>query len=111
MTWPRNRELQSYLDQLAQAERNGDWINFRVPFPPKRDPERCYMVHSGFMRGWNTVVEVKRYGERQVAAPDGAWWPAGWYIVREPIWHPLETPVATRGFRSFKWIDRPEEAA
>jgi hypothetical protein len=110
VTWPRSRELQSYLDELARAERDGEWINFRVPFAPKRDPERCYMVHDGFMRGWTAVKTVVRRGDREVRDPSGGWWPAGWYIVRDPEWHPLAEPVEMRGFRGFKWIERPEEA-
>jgi hypothetical protein len=110
VTWPRTRELQSYLNELKRAELAGEWINFRVPFAPKERPERCYMVHTGYVRGWTTVVMVEQRGERAVRDPAGGYWPAGWYIVREPIWHPLEPEVEMRGFQGFRYIERPGES-
>lgn len=121
VTWPKTRPLQSYLDELERAERDLLVINYRVARPPRwkdlnaleREP-RCYMVHDGFIRGYNEIRYVTEWGEGVVSRTSydedgmGAWagfWPAGWYVVRDPHWYPVE-PVPMRGFQGWRWYGK-----
>lgn len=112
LTWPKSRPLESYLRELKEAERNGAVINFRVAHPPKRAPDQrwgyCYMVYDGYVRGWTQITDVVHRGRgevRRVASDDrSGFWPPGWYVVREPIWHPLSKLIPMIGFRGFRYV-------
>lgn len=113
VTWPQTKLLAGYLAELARAERYGLEINYRVrslPSWPNQISDhgwngwphgvahpRCYMIHSGFVRGW---CEVNGTCWREDGEVDG--WPAGNYIVRDPAWHPVD-PVPMVGFRGWRW--------
>lgn len=116
LTWPKSRPLESYVSELARAERERMVINYRVAsFPTWNDQEawwdhgalcfggygsdspRCYMVHDGAVRGWCEIVYCCAREDGEV---DG--WPAGKYIVRDPTWHPIE-PFPMEGFRGYRW--------
>lgn len=113
VTWPKTKPLLDYLAELRQADRAGDLINFRVRHLPTwhdqigdhrwngwpwgRTRPRCYMVHDGAVRGWCRIAGTCWRDDGEVAG-----WPAGWYIVRDPWWTPIE-PVPMRGFRGWRW--------
>lgn len=113
VTWPKSKALEVYLHELEQATALGLEINFRVPTPPTRVEaiERCYIVHSGYVRGWNAVRSITKRGEREVARvvsdAFSGFWPAGWYIVRDPEWHPIDPLVPMRGFQGWRYFERP----
>lgn len=113
-TWPKKRPLQSYLDALAAAEASGQTINFRVAILPKwdlraladrpdRHTPRCYMVHDGAVRGYNEISCATERGDNEVVNPEGGYWPAGRYVVRDPAWHAIE-PMPMRGFQGWRWV-------
>lgn len=111
VTWPKTKPLEGYLAELKRAEREGLVINFRVarlpPFPVGAFDygavrPRCYMVHDGAVRGWLLVIDA---GYREDGVVEG--WPAGNYVIREPIWTPIR-PVSMRGFQGWRWCDRYE---
>ncbi len=110
LTWPKTKPLADYLAELARAAAEGLVINYRVIHlptwdpPPKDSNVRCYMVHEGHVRGWSEVLYVALRGENEVADSTGGFWPPGKYIVRSPIWHPIE-PIPMRGFRGWRWFD------
>lgn len=121
VTWPKSRPLDSYLAELARAEREGLDINYRVHSIP-RWPDaisdhgllgwaygivrpRCHMIHDGYVRGWCEVL-----GTCWHRAGDVNGWPAGNYIVRSPVWHPVD-PITYRGFRGWRWYIPPKGAA
>lgn len=110
VTWPKSKPLETYLEELRRAGEERLEINFRVPSKPSILPVRCYMVHSGHLRGYNLVRRIVHRGEGEVARVESdafaGFWPAGWYIVRDPLWHPI-TPVPMRGFQGYRYIDRP----
>jgi hypothetical protein len=107
ITWPKTEPLGSYLMALEVAAERGEVINYRVPSPPKLEPERCYVVYDGEVIGWNEVLSVERRGGEEVLDPrTGNYWPSGWYIVRDPVWHPLRTPLPCRGFQGFRYTER-----
>lgn len=111
VTWPKRKPLEVYLHELERAVEDKLEINFRVPTPPAEKPERCYIVHTGHVRGYNLVREITWRGEREVARvvsdAFSGWWPAGWYVVRAPEWHPIEPIIPMRGFQGFRYFDRP----
>jgi hypothetical protein len=103
LTWPKSRPLRSYLATLAQARRRGDVINYRVTHPPLGAIRRVYMVHDGALRGWGTFRGIAYRGAGEVADGAGGFWPAGWYVTRDPDWHPLDKPIPMPGFRGFRY--------
>lgn len=109
VTWPQTRTLDSYLAELKRAERQNLVINYRVARLPSSKPERCYMVHSGHVRGWCVVLDLARRkdGEVKRAENDSGFWPGGLYVVRSPKWHALKTPIPMAGFQGWRWITRP----
>ena len=112
VTWPKSRPLSSYLGELRKAERNGLVINYRVRSEPNlsgEKPARCYMVHDGEVRGYGLIVDVAHRREGEVLDVGGGFWPAGWYIVRDPKWYPLAKPVPRVGFRGYRYVD-PRDA-
>lgn len=120
VTWPKDRPLQSYLDELEKAARDNKVINYRVHKPPggvigenvvsvsfrySAKPPRCYMVHDGYIRGYNDVLEVTYKGRGDVTDPiTGQGMRAGWYIVRNPKWHPINL-IPMSGFQGFRYFD------
>jgi hypothetical protein len=112
LTWPKSTKLNVYLDALAKARGMGGAINFRVASPPLLDEGECkrvYMVHDGKVRGWSPfiAVEWREFGE--VEDRGGGFWPEGWYIVRGPAWHKLESEIPMRGFQGFRYIERERD--
>lgn len=104
LTWPKSRSLDSYVSELANAERDGMVINFRVPTRPRvRARDRCFMVHDGAIRGYNDIVGVCERGAREVVDPiTGGYWPTGIYVVRHPRWFPID-PRPMRGFQGYRY--------
>lgn len=120
VTWPKTKPLAAYLEQLADAQIAGLQINYRVARLPAwsdkvafwdhgslcfgsypTPPPRCYIVHSGFVRGWSPILYCC---QRKLGEVDG--WPSGLYIVRSPEWHPwpMSTQPAMAGFRGTRWF-------
>lgn len=110
VTWPKSKPLETYLEELQRAARDRLEINFRVPSRPAT-VARCYMVHSGAVRGYNMVRQVVWRGEGEVVRVESdavrGFWPAGWYVVREPLWHPLTPTIPMRGFQGYRYMERP----
>lgn len=107
ITWPKTKPLQTYLDELAGARRRGDVINYHVAGRPRlQGVTRVYVVYENFIRGWSTLHGVVRRSTNEVRDADGGTWPAGWYIVREPDWNPIE-PVPMLSFRGHRFIAQP----
>lgn len=119
VTWPKTRSLQSYLDELERAEELGLRINYRVARLPRWSEEtlnldslaaRCYVVHDGAIRGWNDIITAEWYEDNEVSRVENdAWagfWPAGWYVVRDPHWYPIDPIVSMKGFQGWRWYDR-----
>lgn len=116
VTWPKTRPLQSYLDELRRAEELNLLINYRVAREPSWEfgaladrRARCYVVHDGAVRGYNEILCVAEYGEREVSRVENdAWagfWPAGTYLVRNPHWCPIDPVVPMRGFQGWRWYE------
>lgn len=112
ITWPQTRTLESYLDACARAKDAGEVINYRVRNPPEVDfgawadrRGRVYVVHGGFVRGYNDWLYTTYRETGEVLDPvTGGFWPPGVYLVRDPAWHPIE-PVPMRGFRGWRYFD------
>lgn len=105
ITWPKTRSLRSYLDELQRAHEHDLVINYRVPSLPKAYyGDSCYMVHDGFIRGWNYVLATEYRSD--VRDPiDGNLWPPGFYVVRDPEWHPID-PEPMKGFQGYRYLQR-----
>lgn len=107
VTWPKSKPLETYLAELEKAVTDRLQINFRVPSRPA-PVERCYMVYDGEVRGWNRVLSVEHRGEREVTRVESdafaGFWPAGWYVVRDPAWTAVTTPMAMKGFQGYRYL-------
>lgn len=102
-TWPKSRPLESYLVELKRAERAGQVVNFRVAALPKIQPVRCYMVHTGFVRGCLRVIDM-RHRDDVIDPTTGQAMRPGFYIVREPIWTPIPV-IPMKGFQGWRHFD------
>lgn len=111
VTWPKTKPFQDYLDALRFAELHSLEINYLVAQPPRKlEPgDRCYIVYDGEVRGWDTVLEVvnREDGLVKVVGKQDKYWSKGWYIVRDPKWHPI-SPIEMKGFRGFRYVDFPD---
>lgn len=118
ITWPKSKPLQGYLDELARAVIQEEKAFYRLTMPPLSARGRCFHVHDGFVRGWLKILgHVQIVNNRQIAnsagtppmvdSVTGGSFKDGWYLVRDPRWHPLVTPVPMKGFRGFQYV-RPE---
>ena len=106
VTWPKSRTLDSYLEELERAVDLGLEINFRVSSFPKQKVDRCFVVHDGAVRGWNRILRLEWIADKKVSrVRNDSWagfWPAGYYIVRDPEWHSIE-PVPMKGFQGWRY--------
>lgn len=110
-TWPKSRTLESYLTELDRAQGLGECINFRVSKLPSKvgfldwigRPHRCYMVYDGWVRGYNNIIGLDRLGDNTVFDPiSGDALPSGNYIMRAPLWHPVEKKKM-HGFQGWRY--------
>ena len=120
VTWPKTKRYAAYVGELARARREGLVINYRVARLPAwshevafwdhgslcfgsypTEPPRCYVVHSGFVRGWSPILYCC---QRKTGEVDG--WPSGLYIVRSPEWNaiPVSEQIPMAGFRGTRWF-------
>lgn len=117
VTWPKTRAFASYLVELKNAERLGLQINYHVAAPPERErlwqggAPRLYRVHDGLVRGYTPITGVALRAEREVVRVESdamaGYWPPGWYIVCDPIFHDCP-PLEMKGFRGWRWFDRTQ---
>lgn len=110
VTWPKARALDDYLGELQSAVNLDLEINYKVPTLPREIPRRCFMVHSGYVRGYNVV---RGMGERDdvIDPKTGAPFPRGLYIIRNPRWYPLDDQIPMRGFQGWRYFDEEEARA
>jgi hypothetical protein len=83
-----------------------DWqgaLRFKVPFLPKQDLDRCYLVWRGHVVGWMAVTGS--YEGDFTCETTGTQW-SGKFIERSGPFHHLATPAPMRGFQGFRYIDR-----
>lgn len=109
VTWPKSRSLQSYLDELQKAQKTGKHILFRVGRMPRRvrAGDRCYMVHTGYVRGWVRVTDLHfpQEGQPPINPITGERMREGAYIVRSPIWRFLQEQPPVSGFQGVRYAD------
>jgi hypothetical protein len=111
ITWPKKRSFESYLKVLAYAAERGEVINFRIARLPKLGfldwsgrNKRCYVVYDGAVRGYNEILDLLHLDADEVSGYYGESWGAGNYIVRDPLWYPVE-PVPHRGFQGWHYYE------
>lgn len=108
ITWPKKRSLDSYVKACDKAAEDGLQINFRIARPPTRDVKgaKVFVVHDGYMRGFHHLIDVVKRGEGEVSLVRGdafaGFWPAGWYLVRDPTWHMI-VPIPMKGFQGWRY--------
>lgn len=115
ITWPKTRTLDSYLNACVGAKIRGEVINFRIANPPnfefgahKDRDGRVYVVHDGFVRGYQELIHVAYREANEVLDPvTGGFWPEGWYLVRNPEWHEIN-PIPMKGFQGFRYFNEVE---
>lgn len=114
ITWPKSLRLADYLSACATAKVRGEVINYRVAKRPSFDfgahrdrPCRVYVVHDGAVRGYQELLYVTWREEAEVVDPHSkGFWPAGWYLARDPEWHAVE-PVPMHGFQGWRYFNAP----
>lgn len=106
LTWPKSRSLESYLREVRRAHSEGLVVNFRVRHAPDvTEGDRCYMVHDGVVRGWMKILGVQE--SSRVIDPITQRSMSGLFVVREPLWHPMDPPLRRMpGFRGYRYAER-----
>lgn len=106
ITWPKTQPLESYLRECYKAVRDHKSINFRVPTMPGNiiSGDKCYVVHSGFVRCYHIITGVGHRGDGHVFDPHtGEFLPAGIYIVRDPEPHMMTEVKRMGGFQGWRY--------
>lgn len=104
VTWPKDRALGSYLAELAKADKAGAAAYFRVPSKPRvEEGDRAYRVHTGYVRGYLTILGVRRLGGNVIDNVTGLPFPDGLYVECHPKWHALTPPREMRGFQGYRY--------
>jgi hypothetical protein len=112
VTWPKTLSLDDYLRASEIARIAGLQLNYRVGRAPSFDfgahrhrPGRVYVVYDGRVRGYHELLYTAYRDDNEVLDErTKGFWPAGWYIVRDPAWHPLPAPLPVmRGFQGWHW--------
>jgi len=105
LTIPKSIPWDEYQKELDACANDSDIeISYRLPYKPKAMPkERCYVVHDGFIRGYQEIIGVD-YLEGFDCITTGQHWRSGWYIVRGGMFHKTE-PVPMKGFRGIRRLD------
>lgn len=110
VTWPSHRELRSYLIELCRAEEEKKVILFKVSGLPRHTAvgRRCYMVHSGNVRGYTEIIGLQAYGEGDppIDPVTGQQMGVANYIVRDPHWWQLYDLPAMKGFQGFRYAPK-----
>lgn len=117
LTWPKTKSLIAYRAELAAAAARSHVINYRVAHLPVWEDAvedhgfrswpygtprpRCYMVHTGYVRGWMQIIGTCWREDGEVEG-----WPSGWYIVRSPEWHYDLSRPPMESFRGWRWYAR-----
>lgn len=112
VTWPQTKSLAEYVATLDEAKARNEVINYRVAHPPVWSnafeahgvrawafgvsSPRCYMIHSGYVRGWTQVLYTCWRDDIEGFLP-------GNFIVRSPNWNPIVNGPAMRSFRGWRW--------
>lgn len=110
ITWPKTKRFDDYLHACAGAQMRNEDINYRISKAPNFDfgahyprPGRVYVVYDGFVRGYHELKFVIYRDDHEVLAVDGkGYWPAGWYLVRDPAWHEIEL-IPMKGFQGWRY--------
>lgn len=107
LTWPQKVPYAEYVSELNRAVAESKVIYFKVSALPKKASvgDRCYMVHSGYVRGWSQIVGFNDGTVVPDAVRDSDSWTLGKYIVRSPIWHELQYLPRQQGFQGFRYAD------
>lgn len=112
ITWPKTKRLDDYLRACTGAWMRHEDINYRISKPPHFEfgafaerPGRVYIVHDGFVRGYHELKFVIYRDDHEVLSTEGkGYWPAGWYLVRNPEWNEVD-PVPMRGFQGWRYYE------
>ena len=110
VTWPACRSLESYLVKLRRAAAEEKVILFKVGAMPRHTAagQRCYMVHSGYVRGFCEIIDLQfeNEGEPPIDPISGKQMSRGNYIVRSPHWWELGRQPDMKGFQGFRYAPK-----
>lgn len=102
ITIPQTIKWMDYMEEVYAVERGDLVMNYRLPHKPKAQVgDRCFVVWFGRIRGWMRIVGVVNR-DGFTCETTGAVWPAGWYIQRAGVWHPIDNQPEMKGFRGIR---------
>lgn len=103
ITIPSSIDWEEYKKELDAV---ADWkqvMNFKVPFLPKQDIDRCYVVHKGKLIGWMQCVGAVSKGSFTCSTTGKQW--DGNFIQRSGPFHYLDNPKQFKGFQGWRYYD------
>lgn len=106
VTLPSTVKWEDYQKELDAVKDGKQVLNFKVPFLPKAEMrpliKKCYLVHNGYVVGWQQVCGFVEDGKFNCSVTGDQW--KGNFIQRTGEFHKLENPVEMKGFRGWKYI-------
>ncbi len=102
ITIPQTIKWEDYEKELEAVEDEKQVINFRTPnFPTQTNiGDRCFVVHKGFIRGWQKIVG---FDEKQFrCSTTGKRW-SGKFIQRSGKFFKIK-PFQYKGFQGFRYF-------
>lgn len=104
VTLPSTIDWEEYKKELEEVK---DWksvMNFKVPFLPKYDIDRCYIVYKGKIIGWMSVVGLLDNNTFNCSTTGKRW--SGKFIQRSGPFHYLDEPIEHKGFQGWRYYNR-----
>lgn len=102
ITLPSNIDWQDYEKELEKVKDESQVMNFKVPFLPKRQPQKVYLVYKGNVVGWMKccgMLDRKSFD----CTTTGKHW-EGKFIQRTGEFHKIE-PIPMKGFQGWRYFN------
>lgn len=105
ITLPKSVKWDDYKRELEAVEDYSQVMNFKVSNLPKDidSINRCYLVHDGYIRGWQKVVGCAKGTDFECTTTGKNW--SGNFIQRSGPFHYLDTPIPMKGFQGWRYYN------
>ena len=105
ITLPKSVKWDDYEKELDAVKDYEQVMNYKVSSIPKDIDQikRCYLVHDGFIKGWQEVVGHEK-GKTFNCTTTGKNW-SGNFIQRSGPFHYLIKPIPMKGFMGWRYCE------
>ena len=105
ITLPKSVKWDDYEKELDAVKDYKQVMNYKVSSIPKDIDQikRCYLVHDGFIKGWQEIVGHEK-GKTFDCTTTGKNW-SGNFIQRSGPFHYLIKPIPMKGFMGWRYCE------